>query len=224
MKKSICLLILTVFSVCLYSQNEIKDATEIKLDNVAFDENDLLKILDANDNVIAYYDRLENKSSNVKMAKLYTPDTNLIYSVVPVKTVTGFEIYLQDHAKRRGKIEISTKIKGFKVEYISEIDYFGLAFDYHFDYRFKLMEITVNESVTLNDEIVLYSGTTTSLSGVEETPITISESFLQNDPNNAANWALCFLLLKELTEEYTEPCIQNSTTPTNNPTHDLYQY
>ncbi len=71
MNKSICFLILAVISLYLYSQSEIKDATEIELDNVAFDKNDLLKILDVDKTIIAYYDRFENKSGLFDTSKQF---------------------------------------------------------------------------------------------------------------------------------------------------------
>ncbi|MEQ6119052.1 hypothetical protein [Reichenbachiella sp. MALMAid0571] len=210
MKKSIFTIILALLIVQIsYSQkdkkksnNSISDPIEIKLDNVAFDEDSYMSILDSENKAIAYFDRFENKSCAVKSAKLFNLDNELIYVLVPLISNQGFEIHLKDANNVRGYIKTIAKPGGFKLIYDSDISYFLKPYDFEISTEIGIGKVSVSEYVKYEGiNVMAYKTSASATSGVKVTPFITSKMFYLENKLDAANWALILQLISELSFE-----------------------
>ena len=186
-----------------FCQSDISDPVEIVFDNIAFDDNDLLKITDAEGNIIAYYNRYENSGSRVRRAQLFNRDTVPLCKFVPTRSDAGYEVYLQKSNGKKGRITISPDFIQLRYELVPDIDYFGLPYRYEVDNKFNLKDMVVKKSLFYEDTLVLFSEATTSLTGVREAKITLSRKYLNDNPVDAACWLLGQFLIEEVITEYS---------------------
>lgn len=210
MKKSIFIILISILVVqSTFSQKNKKkgeesiiDPMEIKLDNVAFDEESYMSILDSENKTIAYYDRFDNKSCAVKSAKLFNLNNELIYILVPVISNQGFEIHIKDTNNIRGHVKTVAKLAGFNLFYESDISYFQKPFNFEIETEMGIGNVSINEYVKFNDKNVMaYKTSVSATSGVEVTPFIISKAFYSENKIDAANWSLILLLMSELSFE-----------------------
>ena len=210
MKKSILFIFLLLFTVQVtYSQKKkkkskssISDPIEIKLDNVSFDRDSYMSIMDADNNVIAYYDRFDNKSCAVKSARLYNLKNELIYTLVPIISFQNLEVHFKDTSDVRGHLKTTAKVSGFKVEYESDVSYFQKPFDFEIKLNMGITKVSLNELVKYENKNIMSLKTTTAIgSGANQTPFLASKQFYMENKLDIATWALILHLMKELSFE-----------------------
>lgn len=211
MKKSILYTVMFVLSITAVIAQKAKknfpkiaNAVEIRLDNIAFDKDEYLKVYDHNDEVIAYYDRFLNKSGTVMSMKVYDTNMKEVYTLVPVIKLDGFEIHLRNSDKERGLIKIISSQRGFRIDQESNVDYFGYAYQYDIDTNLGFGRVSVTNTLNYAGEVVLARRTTVSIgSGVTQTPFKVREAYLKEFTMDAAIWTLITQLTEELSNEIT---------------------
>ncbi|WP_422104098.1 hypothetical protein [Winogradskyella sp.] len=202
----VALLLITLSQTSYTQEKDIKgaltDTISIKLDNVAFDEDAYMSILDSENNTIAYYDRFENKSGPIKAVRLYNLKKELIYILVPIITENGYTVHLRNKDKSRGLINLTGKIKGLKVSYRSEVDYFQQPYDFDYRVRMGIGKVSAAQTVNYNNqEVISYKENVSAFSGVKISPFVVSKSFYLEHKLDAINWVLVIQLMNELALE-----------------------
>ncbi|WP_136481444.1 hypothetical protein [Cognatitamlana onchidii] len=158
-----------LFAVLLMVINQVSNAQNtkidkalinsvaIRLDKVAFHENCFMNILDSDNNIIAYYDRFENKSGPVKSVKLFNLKKELIGVFVPLITDTGYEIHLRNKDQARGLIKLTEKFKGFEISYQSEVTYFQKPYSFDYAINIGIGKVNIKQSVNYKSQEVILS-------------------------------------------------------------------
>ena len=144
-------------TLALHAQPVISDPVEIKFDRAAFSEDALLPIRTTDGDLIAFYDRFENKSSEVKAARLLSKDSILLCSMVPLVNIGYYEIHLLNTNDQRGKISVTPAFVGIKLKFKTDVDYYDEGFRYEIDYKWTLFEYLVYERVFYKDNLILQS-------------------------------------------------------------------
>ena len=174
----------------------------ISLDKVAFDENSYLSVLNEDNEVIAHYNRFENQSSSVKSVRVFDVDKNLKFVLVPLITDNGYQIHIRDSNNSGGLVNITASIEGFKINYHSEVDYFGKPYGYKHSTRLGLGKVSLQESVLFNDAVVISNHSKVSaFSGIDASPLEVESEFYEENKMDVANWVLIIELLNELSLE-----------------------
>lgn len=208
------LLIQTSFAQNNELNTNPENTIAIHLDNVAFDETDYMKVLDSDNNTIAYYDRFDNKSAAVKSVKLYNSSKELVYVLVPLITDQGYEIHIKNENGQRGFIDLTGRIKGLKAVYESQVDYFQEPYSFQFSTKMGIGKVSAKQAVSyLDKEVMTYETKVAGFSKVKTTPFLVDKTFFKDHQMDVANWVLVIQLIKELSLETTR--INNGYRPSN---------
>ncbi|MFY0654485.1 MAG: hypothetical protein JXQ96_20785 [Cyclobacteriaceae bacterium] len=186
------------------SNNKIVDPVEVIVDNIAFDENSYLRVLDNEGNIIAYFDRFENKSCEVNSMKVYDSDFYEVYTLVPVIASQGFEVHIRNSVGVRGYVKMTPRLNGFKVIHDSRIKYFHKPYEFNTSTNVGFGKVAVEDVLRYDGEIVLASKMSMSFSGIRQTPLLVSQAYLEENMLDAANWSLILHLFQELSLEATK--------------------
>ncbi len=198
----IMLVIQTGYAQKNESNNNTENTIAIHLDNVAFDEDAYMKVLDSDNTTIAYYDRFENKSTAVKSVKIFNSNKELMSVLVPLMTDRGYEIHIKNKDGQRGYIDLTGRIKGLKAVYDSKVDYFQQPFSFRFSTKMGIGKVSARHAVSyLDKEVMTYETKVAGFSKVEITPFLVDKTFFKDHQVDVANWALIIQLMKELSLE-----------------------
>lgn len=202
-------LLLVINQVSNAQETKIKesmaDAMTISLDKVAFDNNSYMNILDSDNNIVAYYDRFENKSGPVKSVNLFNLEKELICVLVPLITDKGYEIHLRDKDNSRGFLKLVGKMNGFDVSYQSEVAYFKEPYDFDYAIHIGIGKVAIDQSVNYkNQEVISYNQKISAFSGIKTSPIVVRKSFFLENKLDVANWVLVLELIEELSSEVSK--------------------
>lgn len=193
-------LLLMLFQVAQAQINS--DQVTISLDNVAFEEGDYMSVLNSGNEVIAYYDRFDNQSSAVRSVRVFDVEKNLKYVLVPIISDNGFKIHIRDSKKTRGLLNLTARMKGLSIKYLSEVDYFGKPYGFEYVTKLGIGKVNMNETVLFEGQKVISNKTKVSaLSGIDVSPLTVDKEFYEENELDVANWALIIELLNELSME-----------------------
>ena len=174
----------------------------LTIDKASFDENELLQVLDDNNQIVALYDRFNNKSSNVKSLKIFDSDENLIYTLVPLTNRDNFEIHIQNSNKERGLINLRPRFSGMSVKIDSSVDFFNLPYDYEYKAKVGFGSVETNELVYFNGQQVISFDTRGSVfKGISITPFDIDSEYYRTHPFDAVCWIFIMELFDELQQE-----------------------
>lgn len=181
--------------------NDSKYVT-LRVDEVAFVENQLLQVLDDNNQIVALYDRFNNKSSNVKSVKIFDPEGNLIYTLVPITNRDNLEIHILNSNKERGLINLQPRLNGMSVKIDSKVDFFNLPYDYEYKAKVGFGSVETNELVYFNGQQVISFDTRGSVfKGISITPFDIDTEFYNTHQFDAVCWVFIMELFDELQQE-----------------------
>ncbi len=210
MKSILFAIILTVLSQASHTQQTntketLIDTITIRLDNVAFEENAYMNVLDSENNTIAYFDRFENKSGPVKAVRLFNLKKELIYVLVPLITDNGYKIHIRNKDKSRGFVNLTENIKGLAVSYQSEVEYFQEPYSFDYSINIGIGKASVKETVNYkNKEVISYKEKISAFSGVKTSPFVVRKSFFLDNKIDVANWVLVIQLIEELSSEVSK--------------------
>ncbi len=205
MKSYLLFALLLISNHFLLAQSQSNETIEVSLDNVAFDENDLMKIYTSEDNTIGYYDRFENKSSETKAVRLYDSEKNLIYTLVPVLTDQGYAIHLKNNTDQRGLLELTEHLNGFKLNYKSDVDYFNQPYAFNYDVKLGIGKVSIKQDVIFQGKkVISYQEKVAAFSGISTSPISVDRSYFETHKEEVANWTMVLQLLNELSVEVSK--------------------
>jgi hypothetical protein len=172
--------------------------TKLNIDNVSFDEKSFMTIYVYSNDVVAYYDRFENKSYKVKSARIYNKKNKLKYTLVPLSDVSGVTIHIKNDLNQRGKITIAPKVDIGKVSFNITVDFFNQSYKLEKIMNMNPPSIEMKYNLKKADQVVLTSSTKiASGSQTENTGILIDKTMLES-PDVAACWSIILLLLNEI--------------------------
>ena len=179
-----------------------ENTVAIHLDNVAFDEDDYMEVLDSDNHTIAYYDRFENKSAFIRSVKVYNLDKELIYTLVPLMSDQGYEIHIKNQDGQRGFVGITGHLQGFRAVYESQVSYFEEPYNFDFIMRAGIGKVSAKQAVNYQgQEVMTYETKVGAFSKIKITPLLVDKTFFEAHKMDVANWALIIQLIKELSLE-----------------------
>lgn len=183
-------------------KQDIEDPVELAFNYAAFSEDDLLDMHTVSGELLVYFDRFENKSSEVKSVIIYSSDTTRLFTLVPIFNKNRLEVYWKDATGKLGRITLEQKVELLKLSFIAGIDYNEEPLDFSVKYDFDIFESTIFENVYYSDKPVLQSSTLYRTSGHITEKIVVNRSFLDEHRPLASAWALTLMLFDELSQEY----------------------
>ncbi|WP_157962306.1 hypothetical protein [Winogradskyella aurantiaca] len=192
------------FVLLSFGQQNPRDSkyVALRIDKVAFVENQLLQVLDDNNQIVALYDRFNNKSSNVKSVKIFDLEGNLIYTLVPITNRDNFEIHIQNSNKERGLINLQPRLNGMSVKIDSKVDFFNLPYDYEYKAKVGFGSVETNELVYFNGQQVISFDTRGSVfKGISIKPFDIDSEFYNTHQFDTVCWVFIMELFDELQQE-----------------------
>ncbi|WP_298537232.1 hypothetical protein [uncultured Algibacter sp.] len=164
-----------------------------------------MNVLDAENNIIAHYDRFENKSGPVKSVRLFNLEKELIYVLVPIITNKGYEIHLRNKDQLRGLVKLTEKLKGLGVSYQSEVAYFQKPYSYDYAVNIGIGKVDIKHRVNYkNQEVISYQEHVSAFSGINTSPSVINKSFYLENKLDVVNWVLIIQLIEELSSEVSK--------------------
>jgi len=208
MKKFYLLLTLVISISALFGAskgNPITEKSKIKIQNVSFEENGKMQIQDEEGNAIALYDRFENKNIqalNIKNARIYDLNNQLIMTLVISFEGTTFAINLLNKDKKTGFVKQSVLMKKMKAEKIFNVDHFNKKYSVKSEQN-QNIKMAENETfVYLDDQTVVYKLRTIDFKdqtkSTNMTDYDVDKNFLKNNKEDAAVWSLICMMMAEL--------------------------
>lgn len=177
----------------------------LKLDNVAFDEDEYMSIQDPQKNIVAYYDRFANKSGDVKAVKLFNLKKELIYTLVPLYSQQRYEVHIRNKEGKRGSVALISTLNNFSARLESVTDYFQKDYYYNHQIRLRIGSAKTIESVRFkNQEIVSSTKTLSVFSKPKPVLFKVDEEFFKENKMDVANWVLIIQLFEELMLEVSK--------------------
>jgi hypothetical protein len=196
----------------------------ITIDEVAFDAEDLMRVADGSDNLMAYFDRTENKAMPaVPGIKVFNGKKRHIYTLMPVIEKSEIAIHIKNiENDTRGKISLTASINGMNVDYTCDVDFFrkNYSIDYVVNVGFggSSQEITVD----FNSSPVLYQKVSVSIQkGVGQTKLQADNNYLADNCIDAAVFALSLKLIDEINREYSAKNSHSGQRFNHNGTRDM---
>lgn len=206
-KAAILLIILLFFLQMIYcgekknkkiivTKKDLENFIKIQFDEVIFDENDFMKIVDDSGNTIINYEWYENKKGQyIRNARIFNENKELIMTIVYMDKESGaYQIHFKDNEDKRGAIYI-IRDPGSIITYNFEIDYFKE--DFELRYFVDVGEVTEKTGKLYynNDLVIFYKRVINSMSPKENTDIYVEKNFLENNRVDAGFWAFIFLII-----------------------------
>lgn len=204
--RTFCISILIMTAVSVHAKDKekpsLEDPVTIAIDNIAFDEDSYLQILGKDNQPIALFDRFENKSAEVKSAKVYNLQNQLVYNLVPIMTAQGYEIHIRDTSNQRGLVKIKAGLSGFSIKYDCQVDYFGEEYEFDIHVTNSMSKVSMRQTISYKGELVMsYQMSSSFAQEPQEAAISANGSFLENKPLDTATWSLILQLINEMTNQ-----------------------
>ena len=206
MKKN--LLLALTFFYCIpntsFAQNDATHQTvTLKIDKAAFDEEELLKVLDAKNEIVAFYDRFANKSCSVKGLKIIDKDNKVLFTLVPIINRENFEVHILNDKEQRGRVSLQSRLSGMSVKVDSEVDYFNRPFDFEYENRLGFGSVEIDETVYFRGKEVINFNTKGSVfKRLSVTPYEIDAEFFNTQKMDSICWVFIIELFDELQQEF----------------------
>lgn len=196
------LILVSFLSINLvFAENE-NNMVKITIDNISFEENSLLKVLDDSNQEIVRYNRFENKNVqglSVKNTRIYDLNNNLIMTAVINFDQLNTQLYLLNKENQKGLINIQTKAGFGKIINAIKVDYFNKNFTLKDDTKAGMTgSVTIVKELLLDNKTVMKSTRKMAVTGSSGGDILVDKDFLTNNKEEAGIWALIFLNLTEL--------------------------
>lgn len=210
MRKSLIVLLYVLISTQLFSQTIEKNnelSNTVTIDNIVFDETDLMKLYDNENNTIAYFDRVDNKNFNVKNVKLYNLEKELIYTIVPFhKKNTGeTTLNIKDEVNNKiGKITYKISLKGLRINYNIITDLFGNEIKYFHEQKMKGLSIILKSSIESNGQQIIYFKETISMKGTKSSKYFVDSEFLEENQYKTSLYIMTIFLFDEVQTEISK--------------------
>lgn len=176
----------------------------IRLDSVVFEENELMKVLSGSGDVIAYYDRLENKNYAVKGIKIFDENKIEKYILLPsVNTMDGtVTINIKDlETEKRGTVVYTVSLSGMKIKNNVAVDFFGKQYKYEKHTDMKGMSVSVKTNIFSNDDLVVYQNADYTMNGANVSELTAQNEFYATNTFDVAVFSLIIQLESEVNNE-----------------------
>ncbi len=177
-------------------KKDLENFTNIFFDEVIFDEDDFMKIIDNNGNTIINYEWYENKKSqNIRNAKIYNENKELIMTLVYMDQESGaYQIHFKDNEEKRGVINIM-RDPGSLVTYNFKVNYFIEGFDLRFYIDNDDTTTKVGKLYYNNDLVMFYKKVINKMEFQENSDLYVEKNFLENNKIDTGFWALIFRII-----------------------------
>lgn len=124
----------------------------ILIDDVAFDENEKMRVIGENQNVIAYFDRFWNKNGDKDGLKVFDVNKKLICSVIPKSSGKYTDLHIRYSDGKRGKVRQTNDPNILKFQYETDISIEHSAFPYKMDVEYMHKALSVCGEFKLKTE------------------------------------------------------------------------
>jgi hypothetical protein len=175
----------------------LKNFTKVSFDEVIFDENDLMGIIDENNEIIIRYEWFNNKSNHkLKNVKIFNNNKEILVTIAYSYQRSGeYQIHFKNNDGKRGVINV-IKDPGMFITYNFEINYYKQGFD--LNYFIEAGEEITEKTGKLyynNDLVVFYKNIINSIKDRESTNIYIEKKFLANYREEAGFWVFILRMI-----------------------------
>jgi hypothetical protein len=152
------------------------------------------------DNVpVALYERFENQSYEVKGAKLYSMEDELIASFVPAISTSGYVVHIKDSQGARGLVSLVPKMSGFmQIDYDNTVDFFGKEYGLEISLKSSFTSAKYQYIVQRAQTPVLIHTITLSVKDGRAVETLVDAEYLAKEPMDTAYWQMAILLLNEI--------------------------
>lgn len=183
----------------------LENESSLKIDDVVFEEGDLMRIIDNDNQIIVRFDRVDNKSlSQVKGVKVYDEDNNHIYTLIPSVSGQELKVNIKEIASDlRGTISMSTSVNGFSIEVNTDVDFFEKPYTIEYEIIHGTDGISQTTIVSYDSRALMYRRVTASMNGVEQTGFMVDKSFLEVNKIDMGVLALSIKLIDEINEAFS---------------------
>jgi len=173
---------------------------EINIASVAFEEGEYLKISDKDGNLLAYYQRLKSENTNVRMAKIYNPDKELLYTLIPAKSSRQGTVIIKD--SKDEKINLGFNVEtGMGVVFMTFGEFDKAPFNLGMSVFNAFGEMNMEIYLDKDKSLILYYSPVTTKKEVEKKKVLLKSDFFNEDKMKAVMLSISLLILDELHSE-----------------------
>lgn len=182
--------------------NELISPVSVSIEDAVFDEDDLPVVQSAGGKLLCYFDRMENKSfPEIPAIKVLSPQKEHLYTMMPASSSSGGVIAVKSPDGRTAKISQNVTMKGFKISLTNTVNYFGLPYEMNNYIKASFSGIESSVEIRFDGRQVVLQQASASFSQGASMEFLMEESYLSENPIDAAVWVLIARLTEEMSDQ-----------------------
>ena len=181
----------------IITKKDLENFVSITFDEVIFDENDLMTLIDEENKIIVKYEWFDYQNKkDLKNVRIFNENKELLITIVYLYQRSGeYQIHFKNNENKRGVINI-IKDPGILETYDFKINYYNDGFELRFfsDTGEGITEKT-GKLYYNNDLVIFYKNIINKMKNTEKYNIYIEKNFLDNNREEAGFWAFILRMI-----------------------------
>lgn len=210
--KSIFIVIILLLIVCNLSfslkkkkDRKVKEKPKISyysIETISFEEDSFLSLYDNNKNVIGYYKRFDNKTSEIKSAKYFDSNKKLLYTMIPVKRSKKGTLHIKDTNDKKSSLSLTVGSGFGGISFDTNTDFYDKPYSFGMAVDSGFGGVSLEFAVYYNDKKVMYWSTSMESAESDDIKIEVYDTELLNQNNTDTGfWLLSLILLSDIHSE-----------------------